>query len=56
MEPATDQTVPEKPLSSKLFNVIVGLIILDVIFVILGGLLFNRTKRYVRKKGALSQF
>ncbi len=41
---------------SGAFNAIVALIILDVIFVILGGLLFKRTERYVRKKGALSQF
>ncbi|MCK4566563.1 MAG: hypothetical protein KAU48_04560 [Candidatus Thorarchaeota archaeon] len=33
-----------------------ALIILDIIFVIVGGLLFKRTERYVRKKGALSQF
>ena len=41
---------------SGAFNAIVALIILDVIFVIVGGLLFKRTERYVRMKGALSQF
>jgi ABC-2 type transport system permease protein len=41
---------------SGAFNAIVALIILDVIFVILGGLLFKRTERYVRSRGALSQF
>ena len=41
---------------SGAFNAIVALIILDVIFVIVGGLLFKRTERYVRNKGALSQF
>ncbi|MGY5876417.1 MAG: ABC transporter permease, partial [Candidatus Thorarchaeota archaeon] len=33
-----------------------ALIVVDVIFLILGVVLFKRTERYVRKKGALSQF
>jgi len=33
-----------------------ALIVVDVIFLILGIVLFKRTERYVRKKGALSQF
>lgn len=41
---------------SGAFNAVMALIILDIIFVIVGGLLFKRTERYVRKKGALSQF
>jgi ABC-2 type transport system permease protein len=41
---------------SGAFNAIVALIILDIVFVIVGGLLFRYTERYVRKRGALSQF
>ena len=41
---------------SGAFKAIVALIILDVAFVIVGGLLFKQTERYVRKRGALSQF
>jgi ABC-2 type transport system permease protein len=41
---------------SGAFNVIVALIILDIVFVIVGGLLFKYTERYVRKRGSLSQF
>ncbi|MHA1495723.1 MAG: ABC transporter permease [Candidatus Thorarchaeota archaeon] len=41
---------------SGAFNAIVALIILDIIFVIVGGLLFRHTERYVRRRGALSQF
>jgi ABC-2 type transport system permease protein len=32
------------------------LIVLDIIFIVLGTLLFRRAERYVRSKGALSQF
>ena len=39
-----------------LLTTIVALIILDVIFITLGVLLFSRAERYVRSKGALSQF
>lgn len=35
---------------SGAFNYIKALIILDFVFVIVGGLLFKRTERYVRKK------
>jgi len=41
---------------SGAFNAVMALIILDVVFVIVGGLLFKYTESYVRKKGALSQF
>lgn len=40
----------------SVMDVIVVLIILDVVFLALGTLLFYSTERYVRKKGALSQF
>ena len=39
-----------------LLTTIVALIVLDVIFIVLGTALFRRTERYVRSKGALSQF
>ena len=39
-----------------LMTTIAALIILDVIFIVLGTALFNRTERYVRSRGALSQF
>jgi ABC-type polysaccharide/polyol phosphate export permease len=35
---------------------IISLIILDIIFVVLGTLMFRNTENYVRSKGALSQF
>lgn len=35
---------------------VVSIIILDVIFVLVGYLMFVKTERYVRRKGALSQF
>ena len=41
---------------SGVVNAIIALIILDVVFIILGVVLFRRTERYVRGKGALSQF
>ncbi len=41
---------------SGAFNAVMALIILDIVFVIVGGLLFKYTESYVRKKGALSQF
>jgi ABC-2 type transport system permease protein len=41
---------------SGALNAVVALIILDIVFVIVGGLLFRYTERYVRKRGALSQF
>jgi len=41
---------------SGAFNAVVALIILDIIFVVLGSLLFKRTERHVRAKGALEQF
>ncbi|MGY5857988.1 MAG: ABC transporter permease [Candidatus Thorarchaeota archaeon] len=41
---------------SGAFNAIVALIVLDIVFVIVGGLLFKYTERYVRKRGSLSQF
>jgi ABC-2 type transport system permease protein len=41
---------------SGALNAVVALIILDIVFVIIGGLLFRYTERYVRKRGALSQF
>ncbi|MFW9811639.1 MAG: ABC transporter permease [Candidatus Thorarchaeota archaeon] len=41
---------------SGAFNAVVSLIILDIAFVIIGSLLFRYTERYVRKRGALSQF
>lgn len=41
---------------SGVINAIIALIILDVVFLILGVVLFRRTERYVRGKGALSQF
>ncbi|MFX0108688.1 MAG: ABC transporter permease, partial [Candidatus Hodarchaeota archaeon] len=37
-------------------NAIVALIVLDVIFLALGVIMFRFTERYVRQKGALSQF
>ncbi|MHA2140366.1 MAG: ABC transporter permease [Candidatus Thorarchaeota archaeon] len=42
--------------SSLVGNAIVALIILDVVFLLLGMLMFRYTERYVRMKGALSQF
>ena len=39
-----------------LLTTIVALIVLDVIFIVLGTALFRRTERYVRSRGALSQF
>jgi ABC-2 type transport system permease protein len=39
-----------------LLTTVCALIILDVIFIVLGTLLFKRAERYVRSKGALSQF
>ena len=41
---------------SGAFNAVIALIILDIIFVVLGSLLFKRTERHVRAKGALEQF
>ncbi len=41
---------------SGAFTAVTALIVLDIIFVIIGGLLFRYTERYVRRKGALSQF
>ena len=41
---------------SGAFNAIVALIVLDIVFVIVGFLLFKHTERYVRRRGALSQF
>jgi ABC-2 type transport system permease protein len=41
---------------SGAFNAIMALIILDIVFVIVGGLLFKYTERYVRRRGALSKF
>jgi len=41
---------------SGAFNAIVALIVLDVLFIIVGTLLFRHTERYVRKRGALSKF
>jgi hypothetical protein len=37
-------------------NAITALMILDVIFLLLGVLMFRYTEKYVRRKGALSQF
>ncbi|MHA2024900.1 MAG: ABC transporter permease [Candidatus Thorarchaeota archaeon] len=39
-----------------LMTTIAALIVLDVIFIVLGTALFRRAERYVRSKGALSQF
>jgi ABC-2 type transport system permease protein len=39
-----------------LLTTVTALIVLDVIFIILGTALFRRAERYVRSKGALSQF
>ncbi len=39
-----------------LLTTIAALIILDVIFIVLGTALFRRAEKYVRSKGALSQF
>jgi ABC-type multidrug transport system permease subunit len=41
---------------SLVANAITALMILDVIFLLLGVLMFRYTERYVRRKGALSQF
>jgi ABC-2 type transport system permease protein len=41
---------------SALLITVGALIILDIIFIALGTLLFRRAERYVRSKGALSQF
>jgi len=41
---------------SGAFNAVVALIVLDIVFVIVGYLLFRHTERYVRRRGALSQF
>jgi ABC-2 type transport system permease protein len=41
---------------SGAYNAVVALIILDAIFLILGYLLFKRTERFVRSRGALAQF
>ncbi len=41
---------------SGAFNAVIALIVLDVIFLILGYILFKRTERFVRARGALAQF
>jgi ABC-2 type transport system permease protein len=41
---------------SGALNAILALIILDIIFVIIGSLMFKYTERHVRAKGALEQF
>ena len=39
-----------------LLTTVTALIVLDVIFIVIGTLLFRRAERYVRSRGALSQF
>jgi len=41
---------------SGVMNAVIALIILDVAFIIIGTAMFNATEKYVRSKGALSQF
>jgi ABC-2 type transport system permease protein len=41
---------------SGALNAIFALVVLDIVFVIIGWLLFRHTERFVRKRGALSQF
>ncbi|MFW9860922.1 MAG: ABC transporter permease [Candidatus Thorarchaeota archaeon] len=41
---------------SLVVNAIIALIVLDVVFLVLGVLMFRYTEEYVRRKGALSQF
>jgi ABC-type multidrug transport system permease subunit len=41
---------------SLVVNAITALVVLDVVFILLGVLMFRYTERYVRRKGALSQF
>lgn len=41
---------------SALITTVAALIVLDVIFIIVGMLLFRRAERYIRSRGALSQF
>ena len=41
---------------SALLTTVTALIVLDVIFIVLGMALFRRAERYVRSRGALSQF
>ncbi|MFX1260932.1 MAG: ABC transporter permease, partial [Promethearchaeota archaeon] len=41
---------------SLVVNAIIALVVLDVVFLVLGVLMFRYTERYVRRKGALSQF
>ena len=41
---------------SLVVNAITALVVLDVVFILLGVLMFRYTERYVRAKGALAQF
>ena len=41
---------------SALVTTVAALLVLDVIFILLGMALFRRAERYIRSKGALSQF
>jgi ABC-2 type transport system permease protein len=41
---------------SGLTTALTALIVLDIVFILLGTLLFRVTEKYVRSRGALSQF